>query len=601
MKPSWADEKVYTLFNEFIDKCVLTNDSFLTDENEVITLNAIDDCIDRFIVKTIEGGDSFDNKISQQFEGASYETILAFAHVNWLWCMSPGDFKTSTKRSIPEAILADNKRVEIRKDIFPNGGFGDAGPSIKFRKHREISFLLLLMKQLKLKVQEGVITNNNEANDWIEKICLEGRFNSNKTEKSNIIDEDIWKLFESGRLGMYNIILHLSKPEIYEPIASDGHKDRIRLAFKEFIEDAPQEIKDDNREKQILFIRKKVAEIIHDEYFTFYDDGIGNIWGYNGTANKFEYDFDPLTALQYKKAVILYGPPGTSKTHSAKSIAINAIMRYHLPKCSLKEYLKTISDQSQINEIVKNRIHRLQLHTNYNYEDFIAGMRIVDGKTIFEKGDLLKLIEDVVEKDEYPNVLILDEINRVDLSRLFGEFFSAIENRNDEVKTAVGGFTMKVPDNLLVIGTMNEIDFSLERVDFALRRRFVWFPFGFNSQTLRDIIISKQTNKKNKVNSIDLPRFINNCDSLNNEIENTEELGRQYHIGHTFFAEIVEIFNQFASIQGSEIKSIFIKNGPVKILWDISIKPMLEAFLGNMDKQTREEKINKLEMTFING
>jgi len=600
MKPSWADEKVYSLFNEFIDKCVLANDSFLTDEKDVITITALDDCIDRFIVKIIEGKDSFDNKIKQQFDGALYETILAFAHVNWLWCMSPGDFKTSTKKSIPSEILGSKKRVEIRTDIFPSGGFGDAGPSIKFRKHREISFLLLLMKQLKVKVQQGSITNREEANNWVEKICLEGRFNSDK-EKSDVVDEDIWKLFQSGRLGMYNIILHLSKPDLYEPIASDGHKDRIRWAFREFIDEAPQPIKDDNREKQILYIREKVAEIIEDKYFTFYDEKIGNIWGYNGTANRFEYDFDPLTALQYKKAVILYGPPGTSKTHSAKSIAVNAIMRYHLPKCTLKDYLKTITDNEKVNEIVKNRIHRLQLHTNYNYEDFVAGMRIVEGKTIFEKGDLLKLIEDVVEKDEYPNVLILDEINRVDLSRLFGEFFSAIENRNDEVKTAVGGFTMKVPDNLLVIGTMNEIDFSLERVDFALRRRFVWFPFGFNAQTLRHIIKSKQKDKKYKVNEAELLRFINNCDALNNEIENTEELGSQYHIGHTFFGEIVEIFNQFSEIQGKEINSIFIKNGPVKVLWDISIKPMLEAFLGNMDKQTREEKINGLESIFING
>lgn len=118
---------------------------------------------------------------------------------------------------------------------------------------------------------------------------------------------------------------------------------------------------------------------------------------------------------------------------------------------------------------------------------------------------------------------------------------------------------------------------------------------------MRHIIKSKQKDKKYKVNEAELLRFINNCDALNNEIENTEELGSQYHIGHTFFGEIVEIFNQFSEIQGKEINSIFIKNGPVKVLWDISIKPMLEAFLGNMDKQTREEKINGLESIFING
>ena len=600
MIPEWADERVYELYNEFIQRCVLTNDSFLTDEKDAVTLTAIDDCIERFIVKIIEGKDSFDNKIKKQFEGAPYQTILTFAHVNWLWCMSPSDFKPEFKKNVAASVLGDAKKAAIRENIFPTGGFGDAGPSIKFRKHREISFLLLVLKQLKLKVNEGTVTTFEQANDMVEQMCIECRFNW-EAEDSSTVDESVWKLIPEGRLAMYNIMLHLCKPNEYEPVASDDHKNRIRNAFNIFIEEAPAEVKVANREKQILYIREKVAAILEDDEFTFYDNHIGTIWGWGGNLNSFEYDFDPLTALQYKKAIVLYGPPGTSKTHSAKEIAENAILRFHLPKCSLQDYLKIINDKNAIEKITKHRIHRFQLHINYNYEDFIAGIKLVDGKTIAQKGDLLNLIDDVIRKDEYPHVLILDEINRVDLSRLFGEFFSAIENRDEEIKTSVGNFILKVPKNLLVIGTMNEIDFSLERVDFALRRRFVWFPLGFNSQTLRNIINEKQTSFEKKLANEDLEKFISNCQILNDKIDSTEELGSQYQIGHTFFAEIAEIYNQYSTIQGKKLNGLFDANGPVKILWDISIKPMLEAFFGNMDKQARQDKIKELETAFMNG
>lgn len=600
MKPDWADNKVYELFDAFISTCILTNDSFLTDEKDVVTLTAIDDCIDRFIVKMIEGKDSFENKIKRQFDNASYETILSFAHVNWLWCMSPSDFQKSYKKNVASWILGDAKRAPIKEDIYPDGGFGDAGPSIKFRKHKEISFLLLVMKQLKLKVADQSIKTLYDAKKMIEKMCLESRFNWD-SEHSEIVDDTVWKHTPEGKLAMYNILLHLSNPDKYEPVASDSHKDRIRNAFNIIIEEAPADIKAKNREEQILYIRGKVAEILDDEEFTFYDNYVGNIWGWGGKANSYEYDFDPLTALLYKRAIVLYGPPGTSKTYSAKQIAVNTILRHHLPKCNLLDYLKTVSNKEEIERIVSHRIHRLQLHTNYNYEDFIGGIKLVDGKTTPQKGDLLKLIEDKVAVDDYPHILILDEINRVDLSRLFGEFFSAIENRNEEIKLSVGEFILKVPENLFVVGTMNEIDFSLERIDFALRRRFVWFPFGFSPDSLREIIHFKQKDLPSKISADDLERFISSSTNLNDKITEAEELGSQYHIGHTFFAEIVEIFKRFEDVQGRELSSIFEVNGPVKILWDISIKPMLEAFFGNMEKEDRKEKIKSLEAVFING
>ena len=148
--------------------------------------------------------------------------------------------------------------------------------------------------------------------------------------------------------------------------------------------------------------------------------------------------------------------------------------------------------------------------------------------------------------------MILDEINRVDLARLFGEAFSAIENRNEAIdlpfKDKDGNqYTLTVPDNIFIIGTMNEIDFSLERIDFALRRRFLWFEHSYSSETLNDMLNDMLEGKLDKYFSDsdeEIQKFIENSNNVNDIISETPELGSQYKIGHVFFAEIVKFLNQ---------------------------------------------------------
>lgn len=104
---------------------------------------------------------------------------------------------------------------------------------------------------------------------------------------------------------------------------------------------------------------------------------------------------------------------------------------------------------------VEDYIFRLQLHANYGYENFIVGQTMLDGKIETEKGYFLELCEIAINDKEHPYVLILDEINRVDLARLFGEAFSCIENRNESVDLPykIDGVKLKltVPDNLYII------------------------------------------------------------------------------------------------------------------------------------------------------
>lgn len=242
---------------------------------------------------------------------------------------------------------------------------------------------------------------------------------------------------------------------------------------------------------------------------------------------------------------------------------------------------------------VEDYIFRLQLHANYGYENFIVGQTMLDGKIETEKGYFLELCEIAINDKEHPYVLILDEINRVDLARLFGEAFSCIENRNESVDLPykIDGVKLKltVPDNLYIIGTMNEIDFSLERLDFALRRRFLWFKHGYNENVLSSMLI-------NINNESDKSIFISRATALNSKIREIRELGEQYEIGHVFFAEIQNIICRYSNKRlywnASKPKE------PVVTLWKISIRPMLEAYLDNVDVDVKNDILNDLERIY---
>src|SRR5690606_4152243 len=142
-------------------------------------------------------------------------------------------------------------------------------------------------------------------------------------------------------------------------------------------------------------------------------------------------------------------------------------------------------NEDTVARLAAERVHRVQLHAGYSYEDFIRGLHVgVGGRTEYRAGYLLKLDERIEQEKQsapefspLPHVLILDEINRTDLSRLLGECFSLLEDRETSIELPgldEHGQPMRLalPSNLYVIGTMNLIDQSLEQIDFALRRRF---------------------------------------------------------------------------------------------------------------------------------
>ena len=421
--------------------------------------------------------------------------------------------------------------------------------------------------------------------DWI----LENVFRpiSKSTDFESFKDSFINTHTSSAKISTRNLLLHILAKDKYEPIAKQEEKERIVNTFFGLLGNKSV----DNVDVALREIRRKLEM----NNCSFYDSKYSKYWRNDlSTAAK---------KLEYKKALVLYGPPGTGKTYTAMEIAKTLIVKHYLStgsgdvleKC--KEYINKSNDEDFLNN--DEHINYLQFHINYNYEDFIAGQTIetdVNGKSSVrtKKGFIFDVIDEARKNPKAPYIVILDEINRTDISRVFGELFTAIEKRNKDVILSLPDPTstlnkrrlvLNIPDNIYFIGTMNEIDFSLERIDFALRRRFVWEYCGYDANALKEII-------KRRISSIadeKLNCFVNSCNILNGIIE--EILGESYHIGHAFFAEIANIYNQ---VNDSEVDKWKYSK---EILWEISIKPTLEAYCGTMESGLKQDYLGKKNAT----
>ena len=138
----------------------------------------------------------------------------------------------------------------------------------------------------------------------------------------------------------------------------------------------------------------------------------------------------------------------------------------------------------------------MQFHPSYSYEDFFEGYRPVKsengGMPQFElvSGPLKELAEHAgqSEHSEKPFVLVIDEINRGNLAKIFGELYFLLEYRDEPIRLQYGGQPFSLPENLLIIGTMNTADRSISHIDAALRRRFHFFPLFPNEEPIKGLL-----------------------------------------------------------------------------------------------------------------
>ena len=227
--------------------------------------------------------------------------------------------------------------------------------------------------------------------------------------------------------------------------------------------------------------------------------------------------YDTLVNLVHvKKNVILQGAPGVGKTFAAKRLA------YSMMGCK---------DQ--------DRVMMVQFHQSYTYEDFIEGFRPAVGSDGFEikKGSFYNFCKKAADDLEHEYFFIIDEINRGNLSKIFGELFMLIENdkRGNALQLLYSDEKFFVPSNVYIIGMMNTADRSLAMLDYALRRRFAFFEIkpGFDSDGFREYRMA--------LNSKKFDHLINCVEQLNNAIASDETLGEGFCIGHSYFCNLSDI------------------------------------------------------------
>lgn len=225
-----------------------------------------------------------------------------------------------------------------------------------------------------------------------------------------------------------------------------------------------------------------------------------------------------VSVLKNKKNIILQGAPGVGKTFAAKRLAY-----------------------SMMGEKDENRIEFVQFHQNYSYEDFMMGYKPVNDGFELKYGIFYHFCQKAANHPDKEYFFIIDEINRGNMSKIFGELLMLIERdyRGTKATLAYNGLSFTVPKNLYIIGMMNTADRSLAMIDYALRRRFSFFDIepGFDSEGF----MKYQEELNNETFSL----LVSKVKELNKEISLDKSLGKGFCIGHSYFCGQTECSDEW--------------------------------------------------------
>ena len=220
-----------------------------------------------------------------------------------------------------------------------------------------------------------------------------------------------------------------------------------------------------------------------------------------------------VNLLKNKKNLIIQGAPGVGKTFIAKRLAYSIMGEKNV-----------------------ERVMMIQFHQSYSYEDFMMGYRPAKEGFELKHGSFYKFCKKAEEDSENDYFFIIDEINRGNLSKIFGELFMLIEadkrGENNKIQLLYSDELFFIPKNVYIIGLMNTADRSLAMLDYALRRRFSFFDLepGFTTDGFKSY--------QEDLNDERFDNLVLVMKELNEDIKNDESLGEGFRIGHSYLCNL---------------------------------------------------------------
>lgn len=470
--------KTHCLINQ---QSILTNDILWTDEN-FQELNAL-----YSQNPDTSAGLSFQDKLDTQLQQASNQALQLFAELYILDLLVLGNISPTKKIENIEHIL--NKcqpPVPLTPEIidtFNAGGILNGG--LGYNNYRWGHFIYLINLGLEI---SGLPTEQREESFTTTESIISTLYNSE-------LNEGI-----TGAAPLQKALCFLFDPEYFIDIISPRHLKDITQHFSDYLTDEDQDL---IPQRQARIITDKIREERNLPDWNFYIDR--EEWESLPTPQETAECSEEITpgeddaeletmlnlmlpegsaedllvpqawldtfmcTLRHKKQVILQGPPGTGKTFLAKRIAAK------------------LSGSARRRSLI-------QFHPSYTYEDFFEGFRprvdTENQKSWLElrPGPLRTMVEHALEEPQYPHLLIIDEINRGNLASIFGELYFLLEYRKEEVRLMYSGEQFCLPDNLLMIGTMNTADRSIALVDSAMRRRFAFYTLHPDSEPTQGLL-----------------------------------------------------------------------------------------------------------------